>query len=75
MRLDLPAPGADGGSVPSVRAPMLLSDTPLSYGQAAPRLGEQTGQVLAGLGFAQDEILRLAEAGTVQLHSHKDASK
>ncbi|MEX0853979.1 MAG: CaiB/BaiF CoA-transferase family protein [Bauldia sp.] len=40
MRLDLPT--AEGGTVPSVRNPILMSRSPLAYERAAPRLGEHT---------------------------------
>jgi len=45
LRLDLPRP--DGESVPSVASPLRLSDTPVQYRSAPPRLGEHTRQVLA----------------------------
>ncbi|WP_394063665.1 CaiB/BaiF CoA transferase family protein [Alcaligenes sp. WGS1538] len=45
LRLDLPRP--DGDSVPSVASPLRLSDTPVQYRSAPPRLGEHTRQVLA----------------------------
>lgn len=45
LRLDLPR--SDGESVPSVASPLRLSDTPVQYRSAPPRLGEHTRQVLA----------------------------
>ena len=47
MRMDL----ADdhGNSLPSVRAPMLMSQTPLTYHRPSPRLGEHTDEILAEL--------------------------
>ena len=42
MRLDLAT--GDGGTVPSVRTPILMSDTPPSYDHASPRLGEHTAR-------------------------------
>jgi len=62
VRLDLPS--ADG-VVPSVRTPIALSDTPLTYERAAPRLGEHTDEVLCGLGLTQADIERLAAAGSI----------
>ncbi len=47
MRLDLD--DGRGNSLPSVRSPMLLSQTPLSYGRPSPRLGEHTAEILAEL--------------------------
>jgi len=49
MRLDLPAPDAEGGTVPGVRTPILFSRTPLTYEQASPRLGADTDALLADL--------------------------
>jgi crotonobetainyl-CoA:carnitine CoA-transferase CaiB-like acyl-CoA transferase len=40
MRLDLPAPGIAGGTVPGVRTPILMSGSPLSYAGSAPRLDQ-----------------------------------
>ena len=47
MRLDLE--DGHGATLPSVRAPMLLSETPLTYGRPSPRLGEHTAEILAEL--------------------------
>ena len=74
LRLDLPITDTASGSVPSVRAPMLFSDTPASYVRAAPRLGEHTAQVLGELGLAGHDINRLAAAGTIQLSARKDVN-
>ncbi len=63
MRLDLPT--ADGGVVPSVRTPIVMSETPPAYKHAAPRLGEHTPEVLAELGYDVAEIDRLATAKVV----------
>jgi crotonobetainyl-CoA:carnitine CoA-transferase CaiB-like acyl-CoA transferase len=38
-----------GNHLPSVRAPMLMTATPLTYDRASPRLGEHTGEILAEL--------------------------
>jgi len=47
MRIDLS--DADGNVLPSVRAPMLMSKTPLSYERPSPRLGEHTEEILREL--------------------------
>lgn len=47
MRLDLEA--ADGTMIPSVRSPIVLSETPLVYHRPSPTLGEHTADVLAEL--------------------------
>jgi crotonobetainyl-CoA:carnitine CoA-transferase CaiB-like acyl-CoA transferase len=65
MRLDLPASGASGGSVPSVRAPIVLDGVAMAAPTAAPRLGEHTAPILAELGLAQDEIGALRGAGII----------
>jgi crotonobetainyl-CoA:carnitine CoA-transferase CaiB-like acyl-CoA transferase len=47
MRLDLD--DRHGNTLPSVRAPMLMSQTPLVYDRPSPRLGEHTAEILAEL--------------------------
>jgi crotonobetainyl-CoA:carnitine CoA-transferase CaiB-like acyl-CoA transferase len=47
MRLDLD--DSHGNALPSVRAPMLMSQTPLVYERPSPRLGEHTAEILAEL--------------------------
>jgi len=63
MRLDLPA--GDGETIPSVRTPILMSETPPAYERASPRLGEHTRTVLRELGHDEAEIERLIKAGVV----------
>jgi crotonobetainyl-CoA:carnitine CoA-transferase CaiB-like acyl-CoA transferase len=47
MRMDLD--DGHGNALPSVRAPMLMSETPLHYDRPSPRLGEHTAEILAEL--------------------------
>ncbi len=47
MKVDLPSEAAAGGSIPSVRSPLILDGQPQFAGRAAPRLGEDTAEVLA----------------------------
>jgi crotonobetainyl-CoA:carnitine CoA-transferase CaiB-like acyl-CoA transferase len=47
MRMDLD--DGHGETLPSVRAPMLLSETPIVYQRPSPRLGEHTAEILAEL--------------------------
>jgi crotonobetainyl-CoA:carnitine CoA-transferase CaiB-like acyl-CoA transferase len=47
MRLDLD--DGHGNTLPSVRSPMVLSETPLAYERPSPRLGEHTAEILAEL--------------------------
>ena len=53
MRLDLD--DGRGNALPSVRAPMVMSETPLAYGRPSPRLGEHTAEILAELGLTASE--------------------
>jgi crotonobetainyl-CoA:carnitine CoA-transferase CaiB-like acyl-CoA transferase len=66
MRVDLPHPLA--GTVPQVRAPLVLSKTPLAYEAAPPLLGQHTASVLAQrLRIADRAIADLAARGIVQI--------
>ncbi|MGE0280925.1 MAG: CaiB/BaiF CoA transferase family protein [Rhizobiaceae bacterium] len=47
MRMDLD--DGHGNTLPSVRAPMIMSETPLRYDRPSPRLGEHTDEILAEL--------------------------
>ncbi len=47
MRMDLD--DGHGDTLPSVRAPMLMSATPLRYERPSPRLGEHTDEVMSEL--------------------------
>jgi crotonobetainyl-CoA:carnitine CoA-transferase CaiB-like acyl-CoA transferase len=47
MRIDLD--DGKGNALPSVRAPMQMSETPLVYERPSPRLGEHTAEILAEL--------------------------
>jgi crotonobetainyl-CoA:carnitine CoA-transferase CaiB-like acyl-CoA transferase len=47
MRLDLPAPAAQGGSIPAVRSPIVLDGRPMAAERPSPQLGEHTEDVLA----------------------------
>ncbi|WEX11321.1 CaiB/BaiF CoA-transferase family protein [Chelativorans sp. AA-79] len=51
MRLDLK--DGQGNVLPSVRSPMVLSETPLAYSRPSPRLGEHTEEILQELGEAE----------------------
>ncbi|HZH53082.1 MAG TPA: CaiB/BaiF CoA-transferase family protein [Microvirga sp.] len=47
MKIDLPAPAAKGGAIPSVRSPIVLDGEPMAAGRPSPRLGEHTDEILS----------------------------
>jgi crotonobetainyl-CoA:carnitine CoA-transferase CaiB-like acyl-CoA transferase len=47
MKIDLD--DGHGNMLPGVRAPMVMSETPLTYERPSPRLGEHTEEILAEL--------------------------
>jgi formyl-CoA transferase len=53
------------GRIRGLGIPVKLSDTPGSVRRAAPLLGEHTGELLAGLGYTEEEIRALREKGAV----------
>lgn len=66
MRIDMPHPNAAGGTVPLIGNPLKLSQTPVSYRQAPPLLGEHTRAVLRTLlGMQDEEIDDLEKKATV----------
>jgi alpha-methylacyl-CoA racemase len=61
MIVELDQPGADG--VRLLGVPVKLSRTPGAPAGPAPALGEHTREVLAGLGYGDEEIDSLLESG------------
>ena len=59
------ADDAELGRVPHVRTPVQLSGSPVTVRVVAPKLGQHTGTVLAGLGYGDAEIEALRGAGVV----------
>jgi crotonobetainyl-CoA:carnitine CoA-transferase CaiB-like acyl-CoA transferase len=57
MRIEVHA--GDGSVTPSIRSPILMSASPLTYDRASPRLGEHTAAVLAELGYAPADVAKL----------------
>jgi len=60
------APHARLGPVKQIGSPMRLSETPPRMARAGPLLGEHSVQVLAELGYSQEEIRRLAADGVIR---------
>jgi crotonobetainyl-CoA:carnitine CoA-transferase CaiB-like acyl-CoA transferase len=56
----------EGGTVPSVRTPILMSGSPLAYDAASPTLGADTRAVLAELGRSAEDIADLERSGAVR---------
>jgi crotonobetainyl-CoA:carnitine CoA-transferase CaiB-like acyl-CoA transferase len=46
MKIDLPAPAAKEGAIPSVRSPIVMDGEPQAATRPSPRLGEHTEEVL-----------------------------
>ena len=55
----------DFGALPMMGRPYILERTPWRIRQAAPRLGEHTGSILAGAGFDAAAIAGLRASGVV----------
>jgi crotonobetainyl-CoA:carnitine CoA-transferase CaiB-like acyl-CoA transferase len=47
MKIDLLAPDAKAGSIPSVRSPIVLDGKPMAAERPSPRLGQHTDEVLS----------------------------
>jgi alpha-methylacyl-CoA racemase len=63
MVVEVDQPGAD--AVRLLGVPVKLSRTPGAPAGPGPALGEHTREVLAGLGYSEEEIAALEEAGAV----------
>ena len=63
MVVGLDQPGADG--VRLLGVPVKMSRTPGAPAGPGPALGEHTDEVLAGLGYAEDEVAAMKESGAV----------
>lgn len=65
MRLDIPHPHAEEGSMPAVANPLKLSGTPIQYDTPAPLLGEHTRSVLEEAGLTDEQIQTLYQQGVI----------
>jgi crotonobetainyl-CoA:carnitine CoA-transferase CaiB-like acyl-CoA transferase len=66
MRIDLPHPLAEGGTVALLGNPIKMSATPPAYDRAPPYLGQHTTEVLEELlALDQAELDRLRDAGVI----------
>jgi alpha-methylacyl-CoA racemase len=63
MVVELDQPGADG--VKLLGVPVKMSRTPGAPAGPGPALGEHTDEVLAGLGYAEEEVAAMKESGAV----------
>jgi alpha-methylacyl-CoA racemase len=61
MVIELDQPGT--GGVKLLGVPVKMSRTPGTAAGPGPALGEHTDEVLAGLGYSEEEIARLKESG------------
>jgi len=66
MRISMPHEAAPGGQVELIGNPLKLSETPVTYRHAPPRLGEHTEEVLRDtLGLDQEQIAALRNSGII----------
>jgi len=66
MRIQMDYPGSEQGAVPLIASPLKLSESPVTYRLAPPRLGQHTDTVLGELlGMDAAQCARLRRAGVI----------
>ncbi len=66
MKVELPYPGSEKGSVDLIGNPIKFSETPVAYDRPPPHVGQHSDEVLEEvLGLDAAEIARLRDAGVV----------
>lgn len=58
-------PYAGLGDIPMAGFPIKMSDSPGAVTRGAPRLGEQTAEILTELGYSEADVLRFRSNGTI----------
>jgi crotonobetainyl-CoA:carnitine CoA-transferase CaiB-like acyl-CoA transferase len=53
------------GTTRYLRQPVRFEDTPASLRRIPPRLGQQTEEILADVGFGEADIAKLREEGAI----------
>ena len=56
---------ADGGKVHLIGNPIKMSETPITYRNPPPRVGQHSADVLGELGYSEDDIKKLTEDETI----------
>jgi crotonobetainyl-CoA:carnitine CoA-transferase CaiB-like acyl-CoA transferase len=67
LGLVVPMEQPSHGTVHALRFPTLLAGAPAPIRRPAPLLGQHTAEVLRDLGYADEEIKRLADSGAILL--------
>lgn len=63
----------DSGGVPLVRLPWLIDERPVPWRRSAPRLGQDTVEILGQIGYSDDRIGDLVERGIVAIAAEKNS--